>query len=143
MRFFYSLFGNILATNLPFLKPKNFPAYLITWRWGGVCRMVFLWRLGLLILYITSCAQGWDQSKFIVNHYHHWSNRVFSDAFNGGVCLGVLEFWGGLSCQLFILDQSSFLLIYFEIELLKDVVPLSYTPGVGHGTYVTSLLFLT
>ena len=30
LRFFYSLLGNILATNQPFLKPKNFSIFLMT-----------------------------------------------------------------------------------------------------------------
>ena len=75
------------------LNPKNFLTYLITWRRGGFCRMVFLWRLGYLVLFITPGLQGWDQSKSIANYYHHWSNRAISDA-SGGVCLGVLELLG-------------------------------------------------
>jgi len=32
-----------MATNPFFFKPKNFPTYLITWRWGGFCRMVLIY----------------------------------------------------------------------------------------------------
>jgi len=35
------------------LKSKNLLTYLITWLWGGFCRRGFLWRLVLLILYLT------------------------------------------------------------------------------------------